>query len=165
MKLRSYVFIGISNFPWRKQLGKKPVVTNTKHRLASLGWPRSAPVRLNSFDGAHPGQPPVPCLWSGSLGVTCGTCRHHEKASMIVWLALVRGSPEWALRVDPGKLIECTHCDHLGHGHRLECCHSVLASQTLESHGLHYWWTVHQKPVLYIPLLDTFKEIFVGFPD
>ena len=38
-------------------------------RLASLGRPWSAPVRSNSFDGAHPGQPPVPCLWSGSLGV------------------------------------------------------------------------------------------------
>ena len=36
--------------------------------LASPGRPRSAPVRSNSFDGAHPGQPPVPCLWSGSLG-------------------------------------------------------------------------------------------------
>ena len=36
--------------------------------LASLVRPQSAPVRLNSFDGAHPGQPPVPCSWSGSLG-------------------------------------------------------------------------------------------------
>ena len=40
-------------------------------RLASLGQPRSAPVRSNSFyviPRAHPGEPRVPCLWSGSLG-------------------------------------------------------------------------------------------------
>ena len=29
---------------------------NGRVRLASLGRPRSAPVRSNSFDGAHPGQ-------------------------------------------------------------------------------------------------------------
>ena len=37
-------------------------------RMVAPGLPL---VRLNSFDvipGAHPGQPPVPCLWSGSLG-------------------------------------------------------------------------------------------------
>ena len=52
--------------------------------LASLGLgrPPSAPVRSNSFDGAHPGQPPVPC-WS-LRGVTRGACRHHERASVII---------------------------------------------------------------------------------
>ena len=37
-------------------------------RLSSLSRPRSAPVHPNSYDGAHLGQPQVPCLWSGSLG-------------------------------------------------------------------------------------------------
>ena len=70
--------------------------------LASLGRPRSAPVHSKSFEGAHLGQPPVPCLWSGSsLGVTWGACRHHERASVIVGSALVRGSAEWALRGRP----------------------------------------------------------------
>ena len=39
------------------------------YNIASLGRPRCAPVRVNSFDGAHPGQPPVHALLvSGSLG-------------------------------------------------------------------------------------------------
>ena len=41
------------------------------HSFSFPGSPRSAPVRSNSFDcfdGAHPGKPQVPCLWSGSLG-------------------------------------------------------------------------------------------------
>ena len=41
--------------------------------VVQLPWvdPGLSPVRLNRFDvnpGAHPGQPPVPCLCSGSLG-------------------------------------------------------------------------------------------------
>jgi hypothetical protein len=52
----------------RGRYNQKKFVHRGCVRLASLGRPRSAPVRSNSFDGAHPGQPPVPCLWSGSLG-------------------------------------------------------------------------------------------------
>ena len=55
------------------------------------GSTRSAPVRSNSFDGVHPGQPQVPCMWSGSLG---GDLRCMSGA-------LVRGLPEWALRGRP----------------------------------------------------------------
>ena len=46
-----------------------------------LGLP---PVRSNSFDvipGAHPGQPPVPCLWSGSLG---GWPQEHDVTTRVV---------------------------------------------------------------------------------
>ena len=75
-------------------------------RLASLvGRPRSATVPSNSFDGAHPGQPPCGV---GHLGVTWGTCRHHERASVIVRLALVLSGahPSEHCGVDPGKLNE-----------------------------------------------------------
>ena len=47
---------------------KAKINNNGCVRLASLGRPRSATVRWNSFDGAHQGQPTVPCLWSGSPG-------------------------------------------------------------------------------------------------
>ena len=56
---------------------------------SSLGRHRSAPVRSKSFDvipRAHPGQPPIPCLLSGSVA-----------------------HPSEHRRVDQGKLIERTH--------------------------------------------------------
>ena len=85
-------------------------------RLASLGRPQSARVRSNSFDvnpGAHPGQPPVPCLWSGSLGVTWGACRHHARGWVWSFEQLLSGAhPSEHRGVDPGKLIERTHWLH-----------------------------------------------------
>ena len=50
---------------------------------ASLGRPRSALVRTNSFDGLTLVNPQCPACGVGNLGV-----------SVIVRLALVRGSPE-----------------------------------------------------------------------
>ena len=67
----------VTNENWSLHVATLSIHSSTLHcnygciRLASLGRPRSAPVRSNSFDvilGAHLGQPPVPCLWSGSLG-------------------------------------------------------------------------------------------------
>ena len=63
-------------------------------RLSSLGRPRSAPVRSNSLTGLTQVSPQFPACGVGHMGVTCGACRHHERASVIVRLALVRGSPE-----------------------------------------------------------------------
>ena len=68
-----------SQFPYQLQLYNQCNIITKVHgedcigcvRLASLGRPGLPPVRSNSFDvipGAHPGQPSVPCLWSGSLG-------------------------------------------------------------------------------------------------
>ena len=37
--------------------------------------------------------PQCPACGVGHLGVTRGACRHHERVSVIVGLALVRGSP------------------------------------------------------------------------
>ena len=79
-------------------------------RLASLGRPRSAPARSNSFDGLTWVSPQCPACGVGHLGVTWGACRHHERASVIVRLALVRGltrvstagyTPREALRTHP----------------------------------------------------------------
>ena len=62
--------------------------------IASLGWPGPAPVRSNSFDvmpGAHPGQPPVPCLWMGHLGAGPRYVMSLRERWVVVRLALVRG--------------------------------------------------------------------------
>ena len=82
---------------------RKPIQSNFKYyigcvRLASLGRPWSAPVHSNSFDGAHRVSPQCPACGVGHLRVTWGACRHHERASVIIRLALVRGSPKWVLR-------------------------------------------------------------------
>ena len=75
-------------------------------RLASLGRPRSAPVRSNSFEGAHLGQPPVPCLWSGSLGgdLRCMPSPRESECDRSIsscpGLTRVRTAG-----VDPGKLL------------------------------------------------------------
>ena len=79
--------------------------------LGSLGQPRS-----NSFDiipGAHPGQPPVPCLWSGSLGgdPRCMTLPREGECdrSISSCQGLTRVSTAGSTRhrwVDPGKLID-----------------------------------------------------------
>ena len=71
----------------------------------------ATPVRSNSFDGGHPGQPPVPCLWSGSLW---GWPEVHDVTTRrwvwsFDWL-LSEGLTSEHCGVDPGKLIERTHC-------------------------------------------------------
>ena len=55
--------------------------------------------------------PQCPACGVGHLGVTWGAWRHNERASVIVQIALVRGSPECAPQGrhrHPGKLIERT---------------------------------------------------------
>ena len=85
--------------------------TNWCVRLASPGRPRFAPVRSNSFDvipGTHPGQPPVLCLWSGSLGddLRCmpspreGDC-DHSISSCQGLTRVPRGRPREANQTHP----------------------------------------------------------------
>ena len=70
--------------PWKliERTHNKPLFSmvrmfrNTyKHRVRPFSFPGSTPVCparcSNSFDGGHPGQPPVPCLWSGHLDLRC----------------------------------------------------------------------------------------------
>ena len=70
------------------------------------GRPRSAPVHSNialtSFHGLTRVSPQCPACGVGHFGVTRDAWRHRERASVIVRLALVRGSPEWAPRGWPG---------------------------------------------------------------
>ena len=61
-------------------------------RLASLGRPQSDPVRT-ALTGLTRVSPKCPACGVGHFGVTCGACRHRERASVIVRLALVRASP------------------------------------------------------------------------
>ena len=72
--------------------------------------PRCVRIALTSFQGLTRVSHQCPACGVCHLGVTRGAWRHNERASVIVRLALVRGSPEWAPRgVDTGKLIERTH--------------------------------------------------------
>ena len=71
--------------------------------LASLCRPRSACPRYVriALTGLTRVSPKRPTCGVGHLGVTRGAWRHHERASVIARLALVWGSPEWALRGRP----------------------------------------------------------------
>ena len=74
-------------------------------RLASLGWPWTASVRSNSFDdlpGGSPGwTPQCPACGVGHLGAGPRCMTSIRQRWVIVRLALVRGSPEWAPRSIP----------------------------------------------------------------
>ena len=97
------------------------------------------PVRSNSFDviaGAHPGQPQVPCLWSGSFGVTRGAWRHHERVNVIVRLILSGAHPSEHRRVDPGKLIERTQCQNR------EIV--VIGLDKEKTYDVHRWTSIYQ---------------------
>ena len=69
-------------------------------RLASLGRPWSAPgtfEKLSSHSRGSTGSAPCALLVERvTLELARGARRHHERASAIVRLALVRGSPGWA---------------------------------------------------------------------
>ena len=62
------------------------------------GLPRYVRIALTGLTRVSP---QCPDCGVGHLGVTWGVCRHHERASAIVRLALGRGSPEWAPRGRP----------------------------------------------------------------
>ena len=78
-------------------------------RLASLGRPGLPRYVRIALTGLTRVSPQCPACGVGHLGVTRGAWRYHERASVIVRLALVRGSPEWAPRGRPRELIERTH--------------------------------------------------------
>ena len=75
------------------------------HWVCSFSFPGSTPVctrcvrkAATSFRGLAWVSHQCPGCGEGHFGVTRGACRYHERASVIVRLALVRGSPEWAPR-------------------------------------------------------------------
>ena len=96
-------------------------------RLASLCPPRFAQyvrIALTSFQGLTRFSPPSQCPASGvgHFGVTWGACPHHERASVIVRLALCQGLTRVSTAGSTqGKLNERTHRD---------CAKSVKCSTT-----------------------------------
>ena len=78
------------------------------HWVRSFSFPGSTPVcprcvriALTSFQGLTRVGPQWPACAVGQLWVTWAARRYHERPSVIIRLALVRGSPEWAPRGRP----------------------------------------------------------------
>ena len=59
------------------------------------GWVR---IALTSFQGLTWVSPQCPACGMGHLGLAQGAWRHHKRASVMVRLALAKGSPKWAPR-------------------------------------------------------------------
>ena len=68
-----------------------------RHWVHLFSLPGSTRLPRIALTGLTRVSPQCPACGVGHLGVTRVASRHHERASVIVWLSLVRGSPEWAL--------------------------------------------------------------------
>ena len=101
----------LSMGPWSQTQAEKQKWTQIpfymKHtdfsKVRSMSFPRVNPVcpryiriALTSFRGLNQVSPQCPACGNGHLGLARGAWRHHERASVNVGLALVRGSPEKA---------------------------------------------------------------------